>query len=436
VRFRHGLAGRQVQRLPEGRAQPRVRALPAAAVQALLHHTHGHLHVGRGLATGWGSAGLGAFLECIADAVDTSAAPGGSDGYFNPGGEAIGSSTEVAAAAAQSRTGLQRAGSKWTQMLESARTSARLSELERTGSHEADRLAKHGAALSRYDPQETLLAKGRLFLARRTLKLSIRSEGSCSDDCCARSAAPGRAGQVAPWSFRVLVDARCWVGQVLSTCKVDSIVEALAIRECVRAARSQGWSSLRRTLARFMPRLRRHPLLPGIAPLGLPARGAARGRKRRAAAREALPGEAWLESLDRRCLALRLRREEQRGLQRERCARRQRERCEARVQRVEGRVAGVAAQIAERLEARGRRRAPAPGDCRRPSAAAPRRPRLAERPPKRRAWPRLASPRLAPPRGGGGAGFAGPSRRLLRFGKKGGADFGGGALLMASALGA
>lgn len=244
--------------------------------------------------------------------------------------------------------------------------------------------------------------------------------------------APGvRSGpcsrQVAPWSFRVLVDARCWVGQVLSTCKVDSIVEALAIRECVRAARSQGWSSLRRTLARFMPRLRRHPLLPGIAPLG----NAARGHKRKAAS-QVLPGEAWLESLDRRCLVLRLRREEQRGLQRERCARRQRERCEARVQRVEGRVAGVAAQIAQRLEARGCR-LPALGGCRRPGTAASRRrlPRPAERPPKRRVGPRLAAPRR-----GSGAGLAVTSRRLLRFGKKGGTDFGSSALLMVSALGA
>ena len=39
----------------------------------------------------------------------------------------------------------------------------RLSEFERTGNHEADRLAKQGAALSRHDPQDTLLAKGMLF---------------------------------------------------------------------------------------------------------------------------------------------------------------------------------------------------------------------------------------------------------------------------------
>eukprot|EP00959_Pyramimonas_sp_CCMP1952_P449524 9412227-Pyramimonas_sp.AAC.2 len=52
----------------------------------------------------------------------------------------------------------------------------RLSEFERTGNHEADRLAKEWASLSMHAPPETLLAKGCLSLARDFLKYITKSE--------------------------------------------------------------------------------------------------------------------------------------------------------------------------------------------------------------------------------------------------------------------
>lgn len=57
------------------------------------------------------------------------------------------------------------------------------------------------------------------------------------------------------WSFRVLVDARAWVGRVLSTHRVGTIEEALELRQQLREARNQGWCALRRVWAKYMPKV-------------------------------------------------------------------------------------------------------------------------------------------------------------------------------------
>lgn len=59
------------------------------------------------------------------------------------------------------------------------------------------------------------------------------------------------------WSFRVLVDARRWVGRVLSTRRTLSIEEALLWRDRLRALRLRGgWRALRPALAELAPQRR------------------------------------------------------------------------------------------------------------------------------------------------------------------------------------
>eukprot|EP00928_Gymnodinium_smaydae_P038532 TRINITY_DN26564_c0_g2_i1.p1 TRINITY_DN26564_c0_g2~~TRINITY_DN26564_c0_g2_i1.p1 ORF type:complete len:452 (-),score=79.89 TRINITY_DN26564_c0_g2_i1:142-1497(-) len=59
------------------------------------------------------------------------------------------------------------------------------------------------------------------------------------------------------WGFRVLVDARAWVGQVLSTRQTTSLGQALAVRARLQDARLQGWAVLRAALEEWAPRRRR-----------------------------------------------------------------------------------------------------------------------------------------------------------------------------------
>eukprot|EP00933_Yihiella_yeosuensis_P045400 TRINITY_DN40767_c0_g1_i1.p1 TRINITY_DN40767_c0_g1~~TRINITY_DN40767_c0_g1_i1.p1 ORF type:complete len:476 (-),score=83.74 TRINITY_DN40767_c0_g1_i1:73-1311(-) len=54
------------------------------------------------------------------------------------------------------------------------------------------------------------------------------------------------------WTFRVVVDVRAWAGRILTSRSFTSISEALRQQRLLRAARSEGWESLRATWAECM----------------------------------------------------------------------------------------------------------------------------------------------------------------------------------------
>mmetsp|Transcript_4830 Transcript_4830/g.8618 ORF Transcript_4830/g.8618 Transcript_4830/m.8618 type:complete len:376 (+) Transcript_4830:243-1370(+) len=56
------------------------------------------------------------------------------------------------------------------------------------------------------------------------------------------------------WTFRALVDARAWVGQILSSRTVNSVEEAVALRRQLEAARLCGWEALRLAFTGCLPR--------------------------------------------------------------------------------------------------------------------------------------------------------------------------------------
>lgn len=117
------------------------------------------------------------------------------------------------------------------------------------------------------------------------------------------------------WNFRVLVDARIWTGRVLSSRRLHSAAEALALRKNLEAARTMGWETLRAAWARCMSRSRR---------------GGSSKLK-----------ESRLQTLDRGHLAT----------QKQRAARKEK-RCELRAARAEKRLA----RLLPRLEHAARRR--------------------------------------------------------------------------------
>jgi len=58
------------------------------------------------------------------------------------------------------------------------------------------------------------------------------------------------------WSFRVLVDARRWTGQIISTCRLGCVAEALALRQRLEDACLRGWATLRAALTLCLPKRR------------------------------------------------------------------------------------------------------------------------------------------------------------------------------------
>lgn len=127
------------------------------------------------------------------------------------------------------------------------------------------------------------------------------------------------------WHFRVLVDARRWVGQILSTRQLQSITEAVKLRDKLQAARLQGWSALRGALLVWAP-CRREPRHPSTDPSCISS------------------SARWLANVEARrdvvlgLQALRMRRHDERQLAR----------AKANAHRVERRVARLVQQL-ERL---------------------------------------------------------------------------------------
>lgn len=84
----------------------------------------------------------------------------------------------------------------------------------------------------------------------------IASQGTRRDKV-AFAAAPLRSGfrrRNSPiWSFRILVDARKWIGRIISTRRMPSISEALTLRGRLEEACSHGWDSLRAILTEHLP---------------------------------------------------------------------------------------------------------------------------------------------------------------------------------------
>ena len=121
------------------------------------------------------------------------------------------------------------------------------------------------------------------------------------------------------------VDARRWVGQILSTRQLQSITEAVKLRDKLQAARLQGWSALRGALLVWAP-CRRGPRHPSTDPSCISS------------------SARWLANVEARrdvvlgLQALRMRRHDERQLAR----------AKANAHRVERRVARLVQQL-ERL---------------------------------------------------------------------------------------
>mmetsp|Transcript_178388 Transcript_178388/g.565957 ORF Transcript_178388/g.565957 Transcript_178388/m.565957 type:complete len:280 (-) Transcript_178388:410-1249(-) len=58
--------------------------------------------------------------------------------------------------------------------------------------------------------------------------------------------------QLRSWSFRVLVDVRAWTGRILSSRRVTSVAEAIAMREQLEEAKCRGWVCFREVWSQCM----------------------------------------------------------------------------------------------------------------------------------------------------------------------------------------
>lgn len=59
------------------------------------------------------------------------------------------------------------------------------------------------------------------------------------------------------WRFRATVDARAWVGKTISSRQVDTIAEALSLRQELQAARCNGWAALKEAWVKSLQEPRR-----------------------------------------------------------------------------------------------------------------------------------------------------------------------------------